>query len=136
MSIVEDIYLAALKNWIPTDPIRGDSIKGTSKNEAIDGCGGNDTIRAGAGNDWVNGGEGKDNMWGGAGRDVFSFAGDAVYGDRINDFVRGKDIIALDIQWMPGISGFESLVINEMRGDWVHVTAPGTNFDITVNVLG
>jgi Ca2+-binding RTX toxin-like protein len=62
------------------------------------GRAGNDTLNGGGGRDTLIGGTGKDKLVGGAGRDEFRFEAKLITSnvDKIADFTRGTDKIALD----------------------------------------
>lgn len=86
------------------DPESGDdTIYGGDGNDTLNGLGGADRLKGGDGADAITGGTGADVMTGGAGPDQFIFqaydsqltvAGDY---DRISDFERTEDVIALDV---------------------------------------
>lgn len=80
----------------------GEQLAGAAGNDRIYGNGGDDIISGGTGDDLLSGGAGDDSISGGEGKDVFLFGADTSFNasnfgiDRVTDFVRGVDKIALD----------------------------------------
>ena len=80
-----------------------DSLRGGKDDDQLGGGNGNDTLQGDLGNDTLTGGAGIDQLSGGDGADLFRFApGDAAPDgqatDRITDFTRGADHLALGFQ--------------------------------------
>jgi hypothetical protein len=71
----------------------GETLNGSSGNDAIAGLAGNDTINGGSGNDVIEGGDGDDMANGGAGKDIVAggAGNDMLSGDTGNDILRGND---------------------------------------------
>lgn len=76
-----------------------DTLFGIDGDDILRGGAGADRMLGGDGADVLRGGDGRDRSVGGDGRDLFVFleAGDGGIGERIIDFVRGEDLIALSV---------------------------------------
>lgn len=86
----------------------GDTLRGSEAANFIAGLGGDDVILGRGGDDTLYGGDGRDTLTGGAGRDAFTFyTGDDGAQDRITDFQRGTDRIALEGDGNIHISGWQ-----------------------------
>lgn len=76
-----------------------DQLSGNAGANVLDGANANDTVSGGAGNDTLIGGLGRNSLTGGADADVFDYNRVTDNGrfnttkDRINDFIRGEDVI-------------------------------------------
>jgi len=131
---VQDIINAARSNWVQGDTVLGDVLIGTDLNETFDGCGGIDAIYGGAGDDVIIGGEEADYLSGGPGRDVFQFARDTRYGDHIEQFVKGEDIIQFCTDWIDMTWADVNI---RQRGDHAVITVDDTNIRIIIDdVIG
>jgi Ca2+-binding RTX toxin-like protein len=73
----------------------GDTIFGGEGNDWLQGIGGADTLAGNAGADRLDGGIGADQLTGGIGADRFMFQ-DTGHRDRITDFSRAEDVLAID----------------------------------------
>jgi Ca2+-binding RTX toxin-like protein len=106
-----------------------DTLNGGSGDDELVGGNGLDRIWGGQGNDTLNGGWGNDVMTGGPGDDVFSFGDTFSPHDRITDFVRGEDLIALlsmgitRIETAPDIDG--SIYLTDFANGNVYILATG-----------
>lgn len=72
-------------------------ITGSAQNDDITAGDADDTIYGGAGDDAITGGGGADTLDGGAGADTFFYAAASEFGDTLNNFTTGTDVIALDV---------------------------------------
>lgn len=75
-----------------------DTLKGDAGHDVIGGGGGNDRLFGNAGNDRLKGGTGNDTMTGGAGMDTFHFVRGMSGDDRITDFDKDEDVIAVNLR--------------------------------------
>ncbi len=83
-----------------------DTLQGGPGRDLLFGDVGPDVLYGDDGNDFIRGGVGKDTLTGGAGRDEFNFEiVGATNADRIVDFLRGTDRIALTSGAFPGLNG-------------------------------
>lgn len=115
-----------------------DNVTGTTNNDRLlGGIGrdrlvgdkGRDVLVGGVGNDTLIGGQGHDTLTGGGGADrfVFSTAINALHSDTINDFVSGRDVIALDH------SVFTAIEVGDLPGSsFVLGTAAGDGNDYVI----
>ena len=109
------------------DLLRGDGgadqLKGGSGDDRLLGNGGNDTLLGNQGLDWLNGGRGNDILRGGTLADVFVFEAGSGR-DRVEDFERGIDTLALDRDLWGG-----GLTASKVVDTYARVTSKGLLFD-------
>ena len=116
-----------LYGMMGSDRLLGDSgddlVVGGSGDDRLSGNGGNDTLWGNQGVDWLQGGGGDDILRGGTLSDTFVFGiGDGR--DRVEDFERGVDTLALDRDLWSG-----SLTAAQVVQTYATVMSQGVLFD-------
>ena len=98
---VENLVLTGMANTRASGNDLDNEITGNSGNNLLKGLSGNDTLIGGSGNDTLLGGAGDDLLEGGEGLDRFLFGSGSTFNsnaigiDKITDFTKGTDLIAL-----------------------------------------
>ncbi len=121
-----DPYQPNLSRASDHDPV----LVGVNLFKTISGTSGRDVLVGTAGDDILVGGPGADTMTGGAGTNVFVYLSLRDAGDRINDFVPGKD--KLDLRTLLAGIGFAGT--DPVAEGWVSFTANDSG--TSVNVRG
>jgi Ca2+-binding RTX toxin-like protein len=115
-----------------------DVLDGFAGNDALRGDAGDDRLRGGTGADTLTGGSGRDTLTGGDGQDRFVFATAPAPGlaDRITDFDRTADVIALDAAVLPGLGPAGGLAASRFaRGTAARDEGDRLIYDIETGVL-
>jgi serralysin len=92
---LEDLELTGSAALAGTGNTLANRITGNDGANLLTGQAGRDTILGGRGADTLAGGADADLLNGGQGRDLFRYANASGGGDRITDFTRGQDLIAV-----------------------------------------
>ena len=103
-SLITDNTFGTQSSDVLVGDILDNEIVGLGSNDTIFGLGGDDqlaggtgrdVIEGGDGNDTIFGGDGSDILTGGAGNDRFGYIASTEFGDRINDFLVGTDVLQI-----------------------------------------